>query len=217
MIGSTRATYSNIPDGLSPPSDVVIEPSLSQKDTKWIPTFDPFRFSNLFFTWYETQIALGSRRSLTKGDMMLLPPFMTSAEVFCTFKQCWILEAMRLRTVQAGYASTSPGPNDSEKNPKLWRVLHTLIFTEFWLCGLCRLVNDGLLVLGTIWIKYIVRAAEEQDFEAAFFYALMITLSSITQALVLQQFIHGEIKFFSHSNCISFIYYKSRLPLQVPS
>jgi len=192
MIGANRAAYSNIPDGLSTPSDVVIEPSHSQKDTKRIPTFDPLRFSNLLFTWYEAQIALGSRKSLTKGDLMSLPPFMTSAEVFVTFKQCWILEAMRLSTVQAGYASTSSSPDNPETKPKLWRVLHTLIFTEFWLCGLCRLVNDVLLVLGTIWIKHIVRAAEEQDYEAAFFYAMMITISSLMQAFVLQQFIHGE-------------------------
>jgi ABC-type multidrug transport system fused ATPase/permease subunit len=166
-----------------------------------IPTFNPFRFSNLLFTWYEQKITLGAKRPLTKNDMMSLPLFMTSVEVFSTFKQCWALEAMRVATARAGYALTSPSPESPELKPRLWRVLHTLIFTEFWICGVCRLLNDGLLVLGTVWIKYIVRAAENQDVRSSFFYAGMITLSSLAQAFMLQQFIHGSFMSGSRVVC----------------
>ena len=96
--------------------------------------------------------------------------------MFETFKQCWTLVALRLQTERSGFAltteqsaaaaaaataatllPTNTAAAAASSGPRLWRVLHTLVFTEFWLCGLCRFLNDALLVAGTILIKFIVR------------------------------------------------------------
>lgn len=163
-----------------------------------IPVFKPFKWSNLMFSWYEPQIKLGSARPLSKDDLMPLPVFLTSKEVFETFKQIYNFESLRLATKHSGFSKTT---GSAPPRPKLWRVLHSLVFTEFWLSGLCRLANDLLVVLGTVLIKFIVSAAERRDARSAFMCALLMTASSLAQAFMLQQFIHGSFMSGSRVVC----------------
>jgi ABC-type multidrug transport system fused ATPase/permease subunit len=174
--------------------EVVVESDPYPRESN-IPVFEPFKWSNLIFSWYDKQIEIGEQRPLKMDDMLTLPPFLTSSEVYETFKKCWSLESLRCATANAGYASTEM------RRPKLWRVLHTLIFTEFWLCGLCRLLNDIAVVLTTILIKYIIHAVEMRETSKAFALAVAILANSLFQAFALQQFIHGS--FMSGSRVVS--------------
>lgn len=87
--------------------------------------------------------------------------------------------------------SASSSPSELLPRRKLGRAFHRLIFAEFWFAGLMRLGNDLAVLVAPFLIKSIVAAASAGDFGLAILYALLITVNSIVQALLLQQFIHG--------------------------
>jgi len=100
---------------------------------------------------YDPQIVLGGARPLTQADLMPLPDFLTSAEVFATFKQCWALESMRLATVTSGFARTttaaaaaataataaSAAAGSAPPRPRLWRVLHEQVSVDSHMIDSC--------------------------------------------------------------------------------
>ena len=98
--------------------------------------------------------------------------------------------------------------NNKEKSCKqLWWTLHSLIFYNFWYSGLCRLINDVLLIFGVYIIKAIIAAATERSIVTLLFLACILTLSNILQAVFLQQFIHssfvcGSITVSAASSCV---------------
>jgi hypothetical protein len=150
----------------------------------------PVNFENLYsaltFSWFQPIIELGQRKVITKDDMFDLPSFLTSKELYNTFKICWNFESLKENIRTSGFTSTR-----NISKPKLWKVLHTMIFREFWKAGTCRFFNDALLVFGTILIKEIISATQNQDMKKALFIATLILVSSVAQAFLLQQFIHG--------------------------
>jgi hypothetical protein len=166
------------------------------QEVKTIPVTFENLYSSLTFSWFQPMIELGQRKIITKDDMFDLPSFLTSKEVLQTFMQCWTFECLKENIKTSGTASTR-----NISKPKLWRVLHTLIAKDFWIAGTCRFFNDALLVFGTILIKEIISATQNQDINKALFIATLILLSSVTQAFLLQQFIHGC--FMSASRVVS--------------
>lgn len=72
----------------------------------------------------------------------------------------------------------------------LWRGLYDLIQADFLLGGLYLLLNTILLLFNTMLIKYIVRAVSEKNPHKVAFLSVLILLSSLLQAISLQQYIH---------------------------
>lgn len=210
VLGSTRRSrdvtgYSKVLDQSSHSGDDnefesenvnEVEESEIRQKIKTIPVTYENLYSVLTFSWFQPIIELGQRKVITKDDMFDLPNCLTSKEVLRSFMQCWTLESLKVNLKTSGYAST----NNTFK-PKLWRVLHTLIMREFWTAGTCRLINDALQLCGTILIKQIITATQNQDIKTALFFATLILISSAVQALLLQQFIHGC--FMSGSRVVS--------------
>lgn len=176
-------------------TSTIVVPIVEEINT--IPVFSLFKWSNLIFNWYNPQIVLGEQRTIKKSDLMPLNDHLKSEEVFKTFKQCWALESLKCSVTDSGYSTTST----TKPRVVLWKVMHSLIFTEFWVAGLCRFLADGLVVLGSIWIKLLVDAVEKRDTEMALTLALIMFVNSMLQVFALQQFIHGS--FMSGSRVVT--------------
>ena len=169
---------------------IPFEAKEEEPESREIPVFTFFNWNNLLFNWYEKQIVLGEARKIKKSDLLPLNEHLKSKEVFETFKQCWALEALKMSVVGSGYTTTSNVRHIA--HVQLWKVLHSLIFQEFWAGGLCRLVADMMVVLGSIWIKLLVGAVEKRDTKMALVYAFIMLMNSLLQTFTLQQFIHGS-------------------------
>ena len=171
-------------------NDAVVAKVDEPEHRREIPVFTFFNWNNLMFNWYEKQIILGEARKIKKTDLLPLNEHLQSKEVFETFKQCWALEVLKSSVVGSGYTTTSNVRHTVQV--QLWKVLHSLIFQEFWAGGLCRLVSDMMVVLGSIWIKLLVGAVEKRDTKMAVVYAFVMLINSLVQTFTLQQFIHGS-------------------------
>ena len=179
------------------PTDGVAAAAVDAAASKEIPVYHLFNWSNLMFNWYEPQICLGESRKIRKDDLLPLNAHLKSEEVFKTFKQCWALEALKCSVDESGFVTTST----VRPKVELWRVMHSLIFKEFWVGGACRLVSDALVVMGSVWIKQLVGAVQRRDTTMALFYAVMMFVNSTVQTFALQQFIHGS--FMSGSRVVT--------------
>ena len=74
----------------------------------------------------------------------------------------------------------------------LWRALHALVRTDFWLAGAYLLLNNVLVLFSSMLIKFIVRAVGERDQTKILLLSFAILITSLAQAVSLQQFIHGK-------------------------
>ncbi len=160
-----------------------------------IPSFEPSRslsYSRLFFTWFDPLInKCKSGGKITKEDLLEMPDDFLSERIYKKLIACWTYEDLK-RNINSGGGNGYNHVNSEGGRTKLWKALHSLIFWEFWFCGLCRFANDASVLLGTILIKRIVSAAQAQDSRSTFFYALGILLNSAFQSIMLQQFIQGS-------------------------
>ena len=202
VVGTGPKRYESVPLQSANTNDVksyqsndsvaVITPAAKEfeQESNEIPVFTIFNWNNLMFNWYEKQIVLGEARKIKKTDLLPLSEHLKSKEVFETFKQCWALEALKLSVSGSGFSKTSTVGHRVQL--QLWKVFHSLIFQEFWACGLCRLVADMMVVLGSVWIKLLVGAVERRDTKMALLYAFAMLINSLIQTFALQQFIHGS-------------------------
>jgi hypothetical protein len=141
----------------------------------------PLSLSALTFSWFGGRVSLGQRRALKLEDTIPLPPHFTASAVHEAF-------TARLRAaVAASAACAESGVPDAGC---LWRALHSLIFYNFWAAGLCRLVNDALVLLGPVCVGGIIRAAAAGDRQLTACYATLLCAAYFGQALFLQQFIN---------------------------
>lgn len=74
----------------------------------------------------------------------------------------------------------------------LWRALLSLISPEFWTAGAYLLLNNGLVLLSAMLVKFIVQAVGARDQPRTLLLSFAILLASLAQAVSLQQFIHGS-------------------------
>ena len=84
----------------------------------------------------------------------------------------------------------------SHRGQPLWRALLSLIATEFWVAGTYLLLNNGLVLLSAMLVKFIVRAVGARDQWRTLLLSLAILCTSLAQAISLQQFIHGTAPLF---------------------
>lgn len=143
-------------------------------------------YDGLYFNWVNPLVlkANDGDTSFNVDDMYHLPTVLTSKEVFNAFKECW--------------STSTPDKNGSIK---LWKVLHQLIFVEFWVAGLCRLGSDMLLLLSIVLIQLFIRAAEVGYRVELVALSIVFLMCSVGQAVLLQQFIHGS--FMAGSKVVS--------------
>ena len=79
----------------------------------------------------------------------------------------------------------------SHRGLPLWRALLALISPEFWVAGAYLLLNNGLVLLSAMLVKFIVQAVGSRDQSRTLLLSFAILFSSLAQAVSLQQFIHG--------------------------
>jgi ATP-binding cassette, subfamily C (CFTR/MRP), member 1 len=145
-------------------------------------------FESLFFTWVNPLIGLGNSKILEKVDLLRIPDYIRSREVFKSLLKCLKFESLKRDIDIAGYELSA---SDSGKLPvKLWKALHTMIFRRLWFAGLCRFWSDAAVVLGSYFVQRIIAAAQQQNMLWIFIYATLILINSTIQTVLLQQFIH---------------------------
>lgn len=141
---------------------------LPQHDAPAVPELPPalslLRPSHLLFAYVHPL--------LRSGTKMQLPPSLASAE---------LLREYRLHETRGADGS----------KPDVWTALHRMVRWEFWTAGLYLLLNNALLSLNTMLIKYIVSAVSRRSTRETAQLSIAILAVSLLQALFLQQFIHG--------------------------
>ena len=211
----------------------------SESDEYYLPSNIIFPSSKGFyiFSWITKIISLRQIKTLSKDDMLRLPFAWKAKNIFAAFKFYWKTHNFdktntidssnrnryeKLDIEDKNYDKSNINiddiktkfdedrPSTIDKNCKrLWWTLHSLIFYNFWYSGLCRLLNDLLLIFGVYIIKAIISAATEsqRNFVTLFVLASLLTASNILQAIFLQQFIHssfvcGSITVSASSSCV---------------
>ena len=71
------------------------------------------------------------------------------------------------------------------------RSLHGLVWKQFWLSGLYRLLAEVANLLSPVLLQWLVDSTEEQRTEAALVAALLLAIAQTANILLLQQFIYG--------------------------
>lgn len=115
------------------------------------------------------------KQSIQLNDILHLPPSLTSKEVFKEFVALW-------GTSQV----------ETKKTPGLWNVLYDLIFVDFWIAGLYRLMSDLLVLFNALVLKQFVMAAGANDQFRMFILSCVFLTGLLSQAICIQQFIHGS-------------------------
>ena len=139
-----------------------------------LPTFSTFfSLQAALHSYLNPTITLGNSRKLTASDHLPLPASYRARAVNRAFLSCWQKEST------AG------------RDKRLWRSLHRLIFREFWVGGAFMLVNSVAVLMGTMYVKWIVVAAERRDLPSVTFYSFAILFNGLIGAFSLQAFIHS--------------------------
>lgn len=122
-------------------------------------------FDRWAFNWIEPIISLSHTRDLNYNDLLTPPHSMQSQVLRVEFQNLWNQEKDKKQTYF----------------PTLWKVLHQIIFYDFWYGGLCRLVSDILVLIGPVLIEFVVNAAQSGNFRLVFVYATLILATSVVQ------------------------------------
>ena len=143
-------------------------------DAVFFPT-NSSMYDSIFFNWVTPLIKHCKENTMNSDDMFRLPHSWTSKEVYLKFTSLW--NGMKFRT---------------KDDPKLWYVLEEVIHVDFWVAGGCRFLSDILVLLYTVLVKQFIIAAQNNSQYEMLGIAFLFLTSSILQAIMLQQFIHGS-------------------------
>lgn len=153
-------------------------------EIKYIPT-DVSLYNRLFFNWINPVVQRNDDdKPMQLDDILHLPTRLSSKEVFKEFVTLWGTTQM-----------------ESKKQPLLWNVLHDLIFVDFWIAGIYRLMTDLLVLANALVLKQFIVAAGANDRVEMSIYSGIFLVGLLIQAVCMQQFIHGS--FMSGSKVVS--------------
>lgn len=132
-------------------------------------------FSNLSFSWLNPLLGYGFMHPLEQRDLYDLPEKYSSKFTFQIFEKNWDQEKQKRR-------------------PRLSRALFNSFGYDFLLIGLIKFVHDVILFIGPFLLQQIIIFSQkpEEPVSIGFFFAILMFISSVAQACLLQQyFFHG--------------------------
>ena len=132
-------------------------------------------YDSIFFNWVTPLIKHCKENTLGSDDIFRLPPQLTSKELYLKFSSLW-----------------NESKSRTNADPKLWNVIADVIYVDFWTAGFCRLMSDLLVLLSAILVKQFIIAAQSNSQIDMLAIACLFLSSSVLQAVMLQQFIHGS-------------------------
>lgn len=130
--------------------------------------------SCLLFSWFGNIIRLGERKVLQEDDLLALPDNCSARYVYTEFLK-------RLCSTMEAPEKGRGGERREVIGDNLWTACHQLIFGNFWLAGACRLGNDVLVLLGPVWVRALVQAAQREDTADMAKYAVLLFGTFLTQ------------------------------------
>ncbi|KAG5951342.1 hypothetical protein E4U53_003303 [Claviceps sorghi] len=161
-------------------------------------------FSKLTFQWMNPLMTTGYKRSLEQGDIWRVNPDRAVEPLSRKVKESF------QRRVKNG-----------EKNPLFWALHETFKF-EFWLGGLCALLNSLLQVMTPFTLRYLIQFAADAyianvrgtpapAIKNGVGLAIGVTVMQMLQALCVSHYIFRGMMMGGQSRAvlIAFIYEKS--------
>lgn len=186
-----------------------------------LSAFSIFSLKNVSFSWFNPLIILGAQgHTLEQDDLLNLRADLQAKNILQNVITLWSGQISKHNTHERQHQlehDVSQNVNRKEVNKlHLWRVLHALIFTEFWYSGICLLLNQISVVIGTMLVKRIIASTTAQNFYLTLLYATIMLCNSIIQTMVLQQYMHGVFMCGSKvASAVSSIVFLSTLSLRV--